>query len=226
WRMHIEHFTFFELLGDLRGKSVLDLACGEGFFTRFLRHAGAGRVVGVDLSEGMIGLAREREAREPLGVGDLVHDAKGLQLGEQFDLVVAAYLLNYARTGDELLTMCRTCARHLKPGGRFVTVNNNPGQPPEAFGATAKYGLTKALSGELCEGAPITFTLFLDAGPLEILNYHLSTATYEWALHAAGFRTVRWHAPRVSPVGLREADSGYWAGFLNQPPVIFLECWR
>src|SRR5207244_1705305 len=52
WRMHVEHFTFFELLGDLRGKSVLDLACGEGFVTRFLKLAGAARVLGVDLSEG------------------------------------------------------------------------------------------------------------------------------------------------------------------------------
>jgi toxoflavin synthase len=26
WRLHLEHFTLFKLLGDLRGKSVLDLA--------------------------------------------------------------------------------------------------------------------------------------------------------------------------------------------------------
>jgi toxoflavin synthase len=43
--------------------SVLDLACGEGFYTRLLRQTGAGRVVGVDLSAGMIALARQEEAR-------------------------------------------------------------------------------------------------------------------------------------------------------------------
>jgi predicted RNA methylase len=39
------------LLGDLRGKNVIDLACGEGFFTRSITWAGAARVVGVDISK-------------------------------------------------------------------------------------------------------------------------------------------------------------------------------
>jgi len=33
WRLHVEHFTLFKLLGDLRGKTVIDLAYGEGFYT-------------------------------------------------------------------------------------------------------------------------------------------------------------------------------------------------
>ena len=37
WRTHIESFTLFNLLRDPAGKSVLDLACGEGFHTRVLR---------------------------------------------------------------------------------------------------------------------------------------------------------------------------------------------
>jgi ubiquinone/menaquinone biosynthesis C-methylase UbiE len=224
WRLHIEHFTFFELLGDLRGKSVLDLACGEGYHTRFLKRAGAGRVLGVDQSEGMIRLAREEEAREPLGIEYQVHDAADLQLGESFDLVTAGYLLNYARTRDELLTLCRACARPLRPGGRFVTVNNNPAQPAEAFASTRKYGLTKGATGELREEVPVTCTLYLDEGPLELVNYHLSTVTHEWALHEAGFKTVRWHAPRVSPAGIQEFGADYWSDFLANPPVIFLEC--
>jgi predicted RNA methylase len=51
WRLHVEHFTLFKLLGDLRGKNVIDLACGEGFFTRSIKWAGAARVVGVDISK-------------------------------------------------------------------------------------------------------------------------------------------------------------------------------
>ena len=49
WRLHIEHFTMFELLGDLAGKTVLDLACGEGYYSRALKAAGAARVVGVGI---------------------------------------------------------------------------------------------------------------------------------------------------------------------------------
>jgi hypothetical protein len=35
---------------------------------------------------------------------------------------------------------------------------------------------------------------------------------------------VRWHAPEVSPEGLREFGRGYWADFLARPPVAFIEC--
>jgi 2-polyprenyl-3-methyl-5-hydroxy-6-metoxy-1,4-benzoquinol methylase len=48
WRLHIEHFTLFELIGPVAGKTVLDLACGEGFYTRSLKQKGAAKVVGMD----------------------------------------------------------------------------------------------------------------------------------------------------------------------------------
>lgn len=225
WRMHVEHFTLFERLGDLHGKSVLDLACGEGFYTRFFKQAGASRVVGVDLSAGMIQLAREEEARDPLGLAYHVADVKTLSLTERFDVVTAAYLLNYASTPDELLTMCRNIAGVLKPGGRFVTVNTNPHRP-QAFPQGQKYGVTRSGSASLAEGAPITWTFHLDEGPLEITNYHLSVPTHEWALATAGLREASWHEPRVSPAGIAALGEEYWASFLDCPPVIFLEAVR
>ena len=51
WRGHIEAFTFFGMLGDLTGKAVVDLACGEGHYTRMLPSLGAAKVMGVDRSE-------------------------------------------------------------------------------------------------------------------------------------------------------------------------------
>jgi hypothetical protein len=35
-----------ELLGDVAGRNVLDLACGFGFYTRLIKEGGAERVVG------------------------------------------------------------------------------------------------------------------------------------------------------------------------------------
>src|SRR5262245_52703640 len=68
WRAHIERYTLLRLVGDVVGKAVIDLACGEGYYTRALRQQGAARIVGVDLSRAMIGLAEAEEARRPLGV--------------------------------------------------------------------------------------------------------------------------------------------------------------
>ncbi|SFI85703.1 class I SAM-dependent methyltransferase [Planctomicrobium piriforme] len=34
WRSHLECFTLLKTIGDVSGLSVLDVACGEGFYTR------------------------------------------------------------------------------------------------------------------------------------------------------------------------------------------------
>jgi SAM-dependent methyltransferase len=224
WRMHVEHFTMFELLGDLSGKSVLDLACGEGFFTRFIRQRGAESVVGVDISPAMIELARAEEARRPLGIEYLVQDAQRLdQFQGRFDLVTAGYLLNYARDRDELQAMCAVIERCLKPGGRFVGVNNNPAQPPDSFHLSRPYGFVKETPGPLEEGAPVVYRIFLDEGELEITNYHLSPGTHEWAFRSAGLTELTWHAPRLSPAGAAENGAAYWSPFLDHQPVTFIE---
>jgi SAM-dependent methyltransferase len=225
WRRHIEAFTLAELIGDATGLAALDLACGEGFYTRFLKRSGAAVVVGVDISRGMIDLARKEEAERPLGIEYHVGDARQVDMPGRFDLVVAGYLLNYARSREELLQMCQAIARCLKPGGRFVTVNNNPAQPPEFFASTGKYGFVKELPDGTGEGSLVVFRIFLEGrGEIELTNYLLSTATHEWAFRTAGFREVLWHAPHLSPAGEQEHEPGYWNAFLEHPPVAFLEC--
>jgi ubiquinone/menaquinone biosynthesis C-methylase UbiE len=224
WRLHIEHFTFFELLGDLSGRSVLDLACGEGYYTRKIRERGAKRVLGVDVSNQMIQLARTEEAQNPLGIEYLVHDVRSLELEETFDLVVAAYLFNYARDREELLAMCQAVARSMKPGCRFITVNSNPDHPPENFSATRKYGFIKTASKTIQEGTPVIWTFVLEDRTFAIENYHLSISTHEWVLRAAGLRQICWYPPRLSPLGEKESGTEFWSEFLEHPPIIFLEC--
>ena len=222
WRLHVESYTLFELVGDLTGRSVLDLACGEGFHTRVLKQKGAGRVVGVDISAAMIDLARQEEARKPLGIEYIVQDVKQLDLGVSFDLVFAAYLLNYAVTKEELLEMCQAVARHLKPGCRFVTINNNPDYSGQS-NAMRKYDFTREARVDR-EGAPIIWKFFLEDRVFEITNYYLSVETHEWALRTAGLRDIRWHPPRVSPGGMAEFGEEYWSSFLETKPVICIEC--
>lgn len=224
WRLHLEVFTFLDLAGDLAGKSVLDLACGEGFYTRILKQRGAARVVGVDLSSEMIRLAREEESRRPLGVEYRVGDARAVNGDEQFDLVVAAYLFNYAKCGDEMAEMARAAAHSLSSGCRLVAINNDQEQPVEAFAGTQKYGLSKSASGPLRDGTPITYTISNNGHPFHFDNYYLSTATQEEAFRRAGFGPVRWHRPRLSPNGEREYGADYWADFVRHPPVVFIEC--
>jgi toxoflavin synthase len=224
WRTHVEAFTLMALLGDLSGTSVVDVACGEGYYTRLLRARGASRARGIDLSARMIELARAQEAQHSLGIQYRVGDARDLGLAPEHDLAVAAYLLNYARDRAELGAMCRSLARCLKPGGRFVTVNQSATLDFRSAPSYRAYDFETTATGQWREGTPITWTFHLDDGPFSIENYHLDVATHEEELRLAGFREVRWHAPRLSPEGESTFGREFWATFMDQSPITFIEC--
>ena len=80
---HVEAPNASRVLGDISGLRVLDLACGSGRFTRWLKTDKlAGEVVGVDMSEDMIEHARRMETETPLGIKYHVADvSKSLDAG-------------------------------------------------------------------------------------------------------------------------------------------------
>ena len=121
-----ECYTFFRMVGALKGKRVLDLACGFGFYTRLLKQHGTARVIGVDISLEMIRLAHQQEQAEPLGITYQVGDAVTLPLLGSFDLVTAVHPFTYATSKDQLLGMFQRVYNNLVVGGRFIACTNNP----------------------------------------------------------------------------------------------------
>jgi SAM-dependent methyltransferase len=224
FREFIEWHSYNKLLGDISQKSILDLACGEGFYTRRVKRKGAGPVVGVDISGEMIRLAKQQEQNHPLGIDYVLGDVMTLGSIGKFDLVVAAYLLNYAQTNEQLLKMFQTIAANLKSGGRFVGINNNPDQPPESFPICAKYGFTKSISGPLKDGAPITYEFFRSGQKFRFDNYYLNRATHEWAAMQAGLNSIQWHKVEVSPDGLKICGPEFWQDFIDYEPIVGIEC--
>lgn len=226
-RSRIEAYSFLKHIGDVTGKKVLDVACGTGYYTRILRRAGADPVVGFDISEKMINLARAEEARHPLGIEYSVADARVTVPQQDFDIAVAAYLLVYARDRDELRSMCRGLACRVKPGGRFVSITTNPDlyafeQVPDY----RKYGFQITLAEKASDGAPIELTALLDDGPLVIENYYLPIEAYKTAFRDAGFRDFAVHQPELSPAPDAGDEGDYWEDYLNQPPAVVIECTR
>ncbi len=181
--LYVDSFSYFKTLGDLTDKSILDLGCGAGFYSRQFKKKEAKKVIGVELSEQMIHLAREAEKNEPLGIEYLVQDVTSLGNLGSFDLVTASYLLNHAPSREQLLLMCQAIASNLKPNGRFVGLNNNIFQAPSSYQTSVKYGLSKSIQGELVEGCPITVTFQVPNSnqTFSVTDYYLSEATYQWA---------------------------------------------
>ena len=119
--------SFLNMVGDVRGKSVLDLACGTGFYSREFRRRGATEVLGVDISGEMVAAALKLEERDPLGVRYEVGDVAELRpLERRFDIALGVQLLNYAQSIAELESMCRNVHRGLVPGGEFFVLAQSP----------------------------------------------------------------------------------------------------
>ncbi len=220
FRKAIERHTLFEALGDIRDMTVLDLACGEGFYTRLLKRAGAVRVTGIDVSAEMIRLARREEERDPLGCSYLCQDAADFEPEPgAADLVVAMYLLHYAGTREKLLRFLRVCRNALRPGGRLVGFNDNVMHPPRGTVSWRQYGIEK--TGPLAapnEGDPIRYRFTnADGRQFEFHNFFLKPETYRDAFQESGFRDFRWLGVSLAP---DERKNPFWDGFLDNPPVI------
>jgi SAM-dependent methyltransferase len=101
-------------------RDVLDIGCGTGGHAIRLAQRGY-RVVGVDRSQAMLELARDKARGAGVEVRFELQDARSLDLGgDRFDAVVAMFaVMSYQTSNDDLAAVCDGVARHLRPGGLF-----------------------------------------------------------------------------------------------------------
>jgi SAM-dependent methyltransferase len=109
------------LCEPLKGYTLLDIGCGEGYVGRELLKRGAATIHGIDISESMIEKAQEEKQKQNLGNATYeVRDIRGLRDGEfQVDTVLAMFLFNYLNAADTAEVMKKAYSQ-LKPGGHFI----------------------------------------------------------------------------------------------------------
>lgn len=211
-------------LGDLHGKSVLDLACGSGYFTRLIKSWGAARVVGVDISREMIELARRREQEKPQGIEYSVADVSKVGSLGDFDVIFAGFLLHYSSSIEELEKMCKGLAKNVVTGGRVVCFNENPNFPVHDG---IKYGVAVKAFGPIKDGTKIERTHYVgDKKDFSFEHYHYEPRTYEKTLNNSGFNEIEW----TRFVGCANVDEGmkpgFWNDYLGDFSIAVLLCRR
>ncbi len=173
------------MLPAMTGRSVVDLGCGFGWFSRWAVRAGAADVLGIDLSSKM--LARAAADTSNTTAADRIayeqHDLDHLELpAASFDFAYSSLTLHYLIDLDRLFATVR---QSLRPGAAFVfsvehpicTAPTNPGFVTDDAGIT-----TWPVDGYLRQG-PRT-TNWLAPG---VVKQHRTITSYIQSLVGAGF---------------------------------------
>jgi ubiquinone/menaquinone biosynthesis C-methylase UbiE len=114
----IEADTIFQLTGDLRGKRLLDLGCGDGVYSIAASQKGA-HVTGLDISESMLEAARVRAAATGASVEWCRASAESVPYDpETFSVVLAVTIFCFV---SDALKAMREAHRVLCPGGMLIT---------------------------------------------------------------------------------------------------------
>lgn len=110
----------FETYSEKKVKSILDLGCGTGSHALLFADMGYA-VTGVDLSENMLEMAREKVADQKESTAFVQQDIRHLKLPQKFDAAVAMFaVMGYQTTNHDLEDTLTSVHRHLNQGGLFV----------------------------------------------------------------------------------------------------------
>lgn len=185
-----------DLMADVQGRAVCDLACGQGVIARLLARRGA-HVTGIDLAPAMLALAAQYEAAEPLGIAYQQDDAQALRAvsDASFDGVLCVLALVDI---PDLAATCRTVRRILRPGGWFVLAITHPCyETPDAWWATDSEGVPyRAVRAYF--GARRWFSTNPHGVRGQVGAYHRPLSVYLNTLIAAGLALERLVEPQAS----------------------------
>ena len=112
--------NLLRIVAPKKGMKILDLACGQGYFTRLFTQRGA-EAIGADISPELIAAATKRSPKIPF-FATPAHKL-GFAKGETFHTVTIVLAIQNIENMHEVFA---EAWRVLKPGGTLVLVMNHP----------------------------------------------------------------------------------------------------
>lgn len=209
--------AMLSLCGDLAGRHVCDLACGQGILSRELARAGAS-VVGIDLSGALLAFARGYEASSPLGI--VFEEGDAQRLADTPDVAFDGMTCCLALMDIPDLGAClRSAARVLRPGGWFVFAITHPCfQVPEGRWTGQKGGtIRREVRGYFRE------LFWRSDNPHGVRGqvgaYHRTLTTYLNACVEAGLSLERFAEPQALDEVAQRVP-----GYAEVPAVLVVRC--
>ena len=113
--------TLKKMLPSFKGKRVLDLGCGFGWHCQYAIEHGAAAVTGVDISDKMLTVAKEKSSKSIKYICEPIENANFPK--DYFDVVISSLTFHYLESFDDVVKNVFTW---LIKGGEFVFSVEHP----------------------------------------------------------------------------------------------------
>ena len=201
------------------------MACGTGIGLREMKKLGATKLVGVDISNEMLEVAKQTspDAGFELHHADCSQplDHLGLQRGS-FDLVIGMWLLNYPDSRDQMARMWRNIATYLKPKAKFVGIiqNQDTVHPSSMQGKWKEYGAQETDLRDLLSGDGVRMHVEFNTVPkVEFDTFVLKKEILEEEARKAGLVDLRYVRPGEEVKSEVEGkNAAWWKELLEEYP--------
>lgn len=209
--------SLLSMMPDLKGKRVLDLGCGFGEHCKLFVDHGAEKVVGIDISNKMLEVAK-KENSDPKIVYVNMPMENIAQLNESFDVVVSSLALHYI---EDFVGVVQSVYTLLDSNGVFIFSQEHPLVTCHSGGDR----WTRDASGEKkhvnlanygVEGERAT-TWFID----NVKKYHRTFSSIVNTLIATGFSIEQMIEP-LPTAELLKSYPGY-KDLLHKPDFLLLK---
>ena len=182
------------LLPDFAGKRVLDVGCGFGWHCTHAAEQGAASVVGTDISQKMLEVAREKTTHPQVVYLQVAMEDLDFP-PDSFDVALSSLAFHYT---PDFRDVCERIARCLVPGGSFVFSVEHP-----VFTA---FGTQDWTYDEEGGRAHWPVDRYFEEGAREavflgerVVKYHKTLTTYLDTLLRTGFAIRRVVEPQPDP---------------------------
>lgn len=194
--------NLLRLLAPKKGQTILDLACGSGFFAREFAKSGA-QVTGIDIAPELIAFAK----KEIPNVDFFVASADRIPMVKSKTVDAVTIILSLQNI-ENMAGVLAECARVLKPHGRLLLVMNHPTfRVPKESGwdwDDEKHIQYRRIEKYLSE-ARVKIEMHPGDDPsIHTWSFHRPLQAYFKALHKAGFAVTKleeWIGNRQGPKG-------------------------
>jgi toxoflavin synthase len=198
--------TALSIVGSLHSKKVVDVGCGDGFFTKEFAKT-AGFVYGIDNSEEQIKKANKDAKNieyQLVDMNDFTYPS--------VDVIFAPFVLNYLKKTESLESLFKKFYDSLSSGG---LVSGIVDMPQSLVHDMRKFGSIKRIK-RFDEGEEIDIELYNGTEHITTLHsFFHKKETIENLLDQIGFTEIAWHNPIISPEGLDIMGSDFWEGYIK-----------